>query len=546
MAMAYNFPAMIHRIDSNLIALDACRLLGLEHIRSDLALEAFTKDGDNADEGDVEEINFQGGMGNNYERLEFLGDCFLKMATTISIFTLIPDKGEHEYHVERMLLLCNQNLFNNALKVKLEEYVRSMAFNRRTWYPEGLNLVKGKRVDTSKWRHRLADKSIADVCEAIIGAAYLTTRERNNFDMAIQAVTALVKDKNHTMATYSDYYAAYKKPDWQTEPATVVQKHMAERLHQRIGYRFKYPRLLRSAFQHPTYPTSYEGLPSYQRLEFLGDALFDMACIDYLFHRFPGADPQWLTEHKMAMVTNQFLGCLGFSLGFHRSILSHSAAVQKELADYVVEMEDALQAAKDEAVKAGGTETDFRRNFWLNCSRPPKSLPDVVEAYIGAMFVDSEYDYSTVQSFFENHVKPWFEDMRLYDTFANKHPTTFLGRLMQGKFQCRDWRVLVRESGLAANGDDTVSSLGAAATRIRMEQLVGGVLVHGGVIASSMSTSARYAKQAVSKKAIALLEHMNVGEFKEKYGCSCTKKEEDVVMAVDPKADSMEAHGPAI
>ncbi len=132
--MAYALPAIIHRIDSNLIALDACKMLGLENIRPDLALEAFTKDSDNSDEHDAEKINFQGGMGNNYERLEFLGDCFLKMATTISIFTLIPDKGEFEYHVERMLLICNRNLFNNALEVKLEEYVRSMAFNRRTWY----------------------------------------------------------------------------------------------------------------------------------------------------------------------------------------------------------------------------------------------------------------------------------------------------------------------------------------------------------------------------------------------------------------------------
>ncbi len=142
-AMAYNFPAIIHRIDSNLIALDACDMLGLR-IRPDLALEALTKDCDNSDESDPDQISFQRGMGNNYERLEFLGDSFLKMATTISVYTLLPHNNEAESHTERMLLICNQNLFNNALEAKLEEYIRSKTFSRRTWYPTGLEAEKGQ------------------------------------------------------------------------------------------------------------------------------------------------------------------------------------------------------------------------------------------------------------------------------------------------------------------------------------------------------------------------------------------------------------------
>ena len=131
------------------------------------------------------------------------------------MFTLIPDKGEFEYHVERMLLINNKNLFNNALEVKLEEYIRSRAFNGRTWYPDGLTLKRGKRTDPAT-RHTLGDKSIADVCEALIGAAYLTAREQNSFDLAVKAVSIMVKDKRHLMNTYSDYYAAYQKPGWPT------------------------------------------------------------------------------------------------------------------------------------------------------------------------------------------------------------------------------------------------------------------------------------------------------------------------------------------
>lgn len=521
--MAYNFPAIIHRIDSNLIALDACRLLGLDHIRPDLALEAFTKDSDNSGDHDEETVNFQGGMGNNYERLEFLGDCFLKMATTISLFTLAPDLNESDSHVERMLLICNRNLLNNALEVKLAEYVRSMAFNRRSWYPEGLILKRGKRTEAKK-RHLLADKSIADVCEALIGAAYLTGQERDeSFDMAVQAVSAVVQDKNHSMKTYAEYYAAYQPPKWQTATPSIIQQDMADRFHPRLGYRFRHPQLLRSAFHHPTYPSSYENLPSYQRLEFLGDALLDMACVDHLFRRFPGADPQWLTEHKMAMVSNQFLGCLGFVLGFHQSILS-LGAVQEELSVYVRDMADALRIAKEEAVAAGHPEADFRRSFWVEAKRAPKCLPDVVEAYVGAMFVDSGYDYATVQDFFDRHVKPWFEDMRLYDAYANNHPVNQLQRAMKAKFGCGDCRLLVRETGVPTAGEE--GDWGG-----RLQEVVCGVMVHGQVLANAVAESSRHAKISAAKSAIEVLEGMGVDEFRGKFGCECAGEDGDEVMA---------------
>src|SRR3569833_1643096 len=99
--MAYNFPAIIHRLESTLVAMEASQILGLPEIRPDLALEALTKDCDNSGDNDEAPINFQAGMGRNYERLELLGYSFLKMATTISVFTLASDKNEFEYHVDR-------------------------------------------------------------------------------------------------------------------------------------------------------------------------------------------------------------------------------------------------------------------------------------------------------------------------------------------------------------------------------------------------------------------------------------------------------------
>ena len=127
--MAYLFPPSIHRIEDYLIALEACDLLSLV-VQPALALEAVTKDSDNTDEHRSEQVHLQRGMGKNYERLEFIGDCFLKMATSISVFCKSPEENEYDYHVKRMLMICNKNLFNTATFLNLQEYIRTTSFSR--------------------------------------------------------------------------------------------------------------------------------------------------------------------------------------------------------------------------------------------------------------------------------------------------------------------------------------------------------------------------------------------------------------------------------
>ncbi len=51
-----------------------------------------------------------------------------------------------------------------------------------------------------------------------------------------------------------------------------------------------------------------------------------------------------------------------------------------------------------------------------------KSLSDIVESYIGSIFVDSEFEFKVVERFFDDHIRWFFEDMSTYDTFANNHP----------------------------------------------------------------------------------------------------------------------------
>jgi len=112
-----------------MIVQEGIQLIGLD-MRLDYALEAMTKDSDNTEEHRSLQVHMQRGMGKNYERLEFLGDSYLKMATSISLFCQNPDDDEYDYHVNRMCLICNKNMFNVATKIKLYEYIRSRGFSR--------------------------------------------------------------------------------------------------------------------------------------------------------------------------------------------------------------------------------------------------------------------------------------------------------------------------------------------------------------------------------------------------------------------------------
>ena len=83
-------------------------------MRLDYALEAMTKDSDNTEEHRSLQVHMQRGMGKNYERLEFLGDSYLKMATSISLFCQNPDDDEYDYHVNRMCLAADVPLIESG------------------------------------------------------------------------------------------------------------------------------------------------------------------------------------------------------------------------------------------------------------------------------------------------------------------------------------------------------------------------------------------------------------------------------------------------
>jgi len=131
----------------------------------------------------------------------------------------------------------------------------------------------------------------------------------------------------------------------------------------------------------------------------------------------------------------------------------------------------------------------------------------MVEAYIGAIFVDSEYNFSEVERFFDKHVLPYFVDMTIYDTFANNHPVTLLTNLLTITFRCTHFRILAKDAH-----PEEVETLNLAA-----------VLVHDEVVAKGKASSGKNAKIKAAQDLLAKLRGLSRGEFREKFKCNCAK-----------------------
>ena len=532
------FPTIISRVDAHLITCEACEQLGL-NIQPALALEAMTKAGDMEEEYYNENFQVQHDNGKNYERLEFLGDSFLKLTTTIMIFLRYPKGDESTYHVKRMHMICNTNLFNVAVEsaVYLPQYIRSQGFNRRSWYPEGMILLGGKGATKGNKepvkheipQHALAQKTIADVAEALIGAAFLSATKKNDFDMAVRAVTKLVASEDHDVQSWSEYARHYEVPSWSisTRPDgfTFGPKNRAKMIQDRTGYVFKRPRLLRSAMTHNS--CTYNTVPNYQRLEFLGDALLDMVCVTNLYQRFPNRGPHWLTEHKMPMVSNKFLAALAVDLGFDKCIEYSGVHVGRQINEFGSEVREQLcDAKRTNAI-----------DFWTELSNAPKFLSDIVESYVGAVFVDSGFDYSEVQKFFDNHVYWYFSDVAIYDSFAKKHPTTELQKLLSNQFNCLVYRLSTYDhyrqdqtEGIEQS-DEPAAILLASKAQKANPKVTAGIVIHDTLVQSVDRESGKCAKIAVCKLVLDKIRDLTREEFRSMFRCHC--RSEDVAAAFD-------------
>lgn len=93
-------------------------------------------------------------VGTHNERLEFLGDAVLELATTDFLFKKYPHKSEGELTNYRAALVNTVSLAESAQRIGINDY---------------LLLSKGEARDTGRAREVI----LADTFEAVIGALYL-------------------------------------------------------------------------------------------------------------------------------------------------------------------------------------------------------------------------------------------------------------------------------------------------------------------------------------------------------------------------------------
>ncbi|MBR1820991.1 MAG: ribonuclease III [Clostridia bacterium] len=123
----------------------------------------------------------------------------------------------------------------------------------------------------------------------------------------------------------------------------------------KLGYSFKDMKLLETALTHPSYGGDHH-VPHYQRLEFLGDAVLELAISRYLYFEFPEVDEGKLTRIRAGLVREETL-C--------------RAARRLELGRFI-----RLSVGED---RSGGREK-------------PSILCDVMEAVLAAVYLDGGFD----------------------------------------------------------------------------------------------------------------------------------------------------------
>jgi ribonuclease-3 len=163
-------------------------------------------------------------------------------------------------------------------------------------------------------------------------------------------------------------------------------------IEERIGYSFKDPTLLATAFTHVSaLKAARNRTDSYQRLEFLGDHVLGLIVSDMLYRAFPKADEGELSKRLADLVRKETCVDVARSLGFQDAIKLGSVGA--------------------------GAGARLRKSV----------LGDICEAVIGAIFLDG--GYATAVKFVETN---WLERMRKPQR-PLRDPKTVLQEWAQGK-----------------------------------------------------------------------------------------------------------------
>ena len=350
----------------------------------------------------------------DYQRLEFLGDSILKMLTST---TLMADHQTwHEGYLSRAKdhIVSNGRLAMAAQETELDKYILTRAFTGKKWKP--LSNMRLGMPQTIQHR-KISTKTLADVVEALVGAAFLDggfTKALSCLRVFLPEVSWLPLAERNIMLLRT----ACDSPQLLTTPSNFAN------LETLVGHTFACKRLLLEAITHPSH-LSIPSTPSYQRLEYLGDAILDYLVTTTIFSYGDRSQKtlQPLRMHTLraSAVNASFLAFRSLSRTVSISIAEIASPAPKEAPLLVPStrpislpqflryapipaLNSALNATRD---RFAALETAINAAFshslvypWraLATFAPEKVFSDMIEAVLGAVYVDTSGDLKSCEA----------------------------------------------------------------------------------------------------------------------------------------------------
>ncbi|KAK1064095.1 Dicer-like protein 2 [Friedmanniomyces endolithicus] len=383
-------PSVMHRIDVRLIAqsLQATVLEKVNIMDTSLIIEAISSP--------------SAGEARDYNRLEYLGDSILKYCASIQAMAQNPTWPERYLSSEKTRLVRNRTLSQAALKLGLDKFILTRPFTGAKWSPVYVGEVLAAEQDGTR---EMSSKILADVVEALIGAAYMD----GGLEKAYLCIRTFLPDETWHLGNES-----FNRLTLEPTPHHQSSLEALERL---IGHHFDHPTLLVEAITHASLPFQRTGM-SYERLEFLGDAVLDLIIVPKLH-----AHPRRLRHNELhsmheALVNGLFLGYCSMTHG----IEEQQSNVVKQGDKYAVQqsprslhLHDFIRASgpllhdKQTSLEAFEQYGDLVTQAldagveypWpdLLALGPQKFFSDVVESVLGAVYIDSRGDLGVCEGF---------------------------------------------------------------------------------------------------------------------------------------------------
>ncbi|KAL8293622.1 hypothetical protein RQP46_000323 [Phenoliferia psychrophenolica] len=453
----------------------------------------------------------------NYERLELLGTSrfilFYFESLELTILVQAMHSSMRLHHIQ------NATLFKAGLELNLPAYLVSRPFTSRLFVPPNFKLLRGQPPPHLA---SIRDKTIADVCEALMGAAYETGAARGGleagFECALRAALAL-KVALTGVEKWSDMRDMFGPIE---DTPTLAEGPLL--IEQKLNHRFKHSHLLTEALTHPS---KLNASASFQRLEWLGDSILDFLVLGYCWDRWGGAlPPGHLTELKGAMVSNETLAALAVELELDKYLSYDNPSLTASLETY----RSKVTKAKETEVREAAEEAREVRPFWLLLDAP-KAVADIIESLFGAVFVDCGFSPEGPQASFNHLLVPFFAEW--------VSPT---------KLKIDAIRILLETAQAAACDDvshisSTVDGRITESGEVFPRMTKTSVIAHGEILASCVTQNSKTAKRLVSANALQYLDRHP--DFFAKR-CDCEKvraiaKEEAEELAARRRLEGLES-----